>query len=130
MNQADTLTLRPLQFDFSAANFHVHVPEGAIPKDGPSAGLAISVSILSVLLQQAPPPRWAMTGELTLTGKVLPIGGLKEKLLAAIREGVEQVILPEDNKQEWDEFDSEIHGKLTPHFVKSAGEAYELLFTR
>jgi ATP-dependent Lon protease len=117
-------------FNFAKNDFHLHVPEGAIPQDGPSAGLALSVSILSVLLKKAPAQGIAMTGELTLTGRVLPIGGLKEKLLAAIRGGMTTVILPVENTDDWEELSKEISSKLEVHFVENADEAYKLLFTK
>ena len=109
-------------------DFHIHVPEGAIPKDGPSAGIAIASSLLSTLCQKPPRPGIAMTGELTLTGRVLPIGGLKEKLLAAIRNGMEKVILPGDNRGEWDELDKDIRSVIAVEFVETAAEAFAILF--
>jgi len=111
-------------------DFHIHVPEGAIPKDGPSAGIAIAASLLSTLCQKPLRTGIAMTGELTLTGRVLPIGGLKEKLLAAIRNGMEKVILPADNRGEWDELDKDIRGAIAIEFVENAGEAFALLFNK
>jgi len=111
-------------------DFHIHVPEGAIPKDGPSAGIAIAASLLSTLCQKPLRTGIAMTGELTLTGRVLPIGGLKEKLLAAIRNGMEKVILPADNRGEWDELDKDIRAAIAVEFVENAAEAFDLLFNK
>ncbi|MDR2784643.1 MAG: endopeptidase La, partial [Treponema sp.] len=112
----------------AATDFHVHVPEGAIPKDGPSAGITLASSLLSTLCGVAPKPAIAMTGELTLTGRVLPIGGLKEKLLAAIRNGMQTVLLPEDNREDWEELDKDIKDRLTINFVESADEVFAVLF--
>jgi ATP-dependent Lon protease len=109
-------------------DFHIHVPEGAIPKDGPSAGITLAASLLSTLCQKPPRPGVAMTGELTLTGRVLPIGGLKEKLLAAIRNGMETALLPKDNHDEWTELDKDIREAITVEFVESADEVFSLLF--
>ncbi|MDR1410618.1 MAG: endopeptidase La [Spirochaetaceae bacterium] len=109
-------------------DFHIHVPEGAIPKDGPSAGITLAASLLSTLCGVAPKPAIAMTGELTLTGRVLPIGGLKEKLLAAIRNGMETVLLPADNREDWEELDEDIKSKLVINFVESADEVFAALF--
>jgi ATP-dependent Lon protease len=109
-------------------DFHIHVPEGAIPKDGPSAGVALAASLLSTLCQKAPKSGIAMTGELTLTGRILPIGGLKEKLLAAIRNGIETVLLPKDNRDEWEELDKDIRSAIAVQFVENADEAFALLF--
>jgi len=114
--------------EFGKTDFHIHVPEGAIPKDGPSAGVAIAASLLSTLCGRPPRPGIAMTGELTLTGRVLPIGGLKEKLLAAIRNGMEKVLLPADNRGEWEELDRDIRDALAVEFVDSAAAAFALLF--
>ena len=116
--------------DIGKTDFHIHVPEGAIPKDGPSAGITLAASLLSTLCQVPPKPGTAMTGELTLTGRILPIGGLKEKLLAAIRNGIKQVLLPEDNREDWDELDSDIRNSLKADFVGNAEEAFTLLFEK
>jgi len=110
------------------SDFHIHVPEGAIPKDGPSAGVAIAASLLSTLCGRPPRPGVAMTGELTLTGRVLPVGGLKEKLLAAIRGGMEKALLPADNRGEWEELDRDIRDALAVEFVDNAADAFALLF--
>ncbi|MDR2739981.1 MAG: endopeptidase La [Treponema sp.] len=126
--------LRSVQnrYDFKVevgkTDFHVHVPEGAIPKDGPSAGITLAASLLSTFCGIAPKSAVAMTGELTLTGRILPIGGLKEKLLAAIRNGMEQVILPADNREDFEELDKELRGALEVEFVETADEAFEVLF--
>jgi ATP-dependent Lon protease len=114
--------------DIGKTDFHIHVPEGAIPKDGPSAGIAIAASLLSTLCQKPPRSGIAMTGELTLTGRVLPIGGLKEKLLAAIRNGIGKVLLPGDNRGEWDELDKDIRDAIAVEFVDNAAGAFALLF--
>jgi ATP-dependent Lon protease len=114
--------------DIGKNDFHIHVPEGAIPKDGPSAGITLAASLLSTLCRKAPLPGIAMTGELTLTGKILPIGGLKEKLLAAIRNGIERVLLPLENRDDWEELDEDIRNTLKADFVERADEAFSLLF--
>ena len=95
-------------FDFDKYDIHLHVPEGATPKDGPSAGIAIFNSIVSSFTSNKVKRDVAMTGEITLRGRVLPIGGLKEKIYAAVRAGIRKVIIPEDNKNEIKEFDKEI----------------------
>ena len=95
-------------FDFDKYDIHVHVPEGATPKDGPSAGVAIFNSLVSSLTSNKVKRDVAMTGEITLRGRVLPIGGLKEKIYAAARVGIKTVLIPEDNKNEIKEFDKEI----------------------
>jgi ATP-dependent Lon protease len=115
--------------DISKSDFHIHVPEGAIPKDGPSAGITLASSLLSTLCGLPPLPCIAMTGELTLTGRVLPIGGLKEKLLAAIRNGMEKVLLPRDNEPDWYELDKDIRDSLHAEFVETAPDVFRILFT-
>ena len=95
-------------FDFDKYDIHLHVPEGATPKDGPSAGIAIFNSIVSSLTSNKVKRDVAMTGEITLRGRVLPIGGLKEKIYAAVRAGIKKVLIPYDNKNEVKEFDKEI----------------------
>jgi ATP-dependent Lon protease len=115
--------------DLGKTDFHIHVPEGAIPKDGPSAGVALAASLLSTLCGIPPKPGIAMTGELTLTGRALPIGGLKEKLLAAIRNGMERVILPGGNREDFEELDRDITSSIAVDFVETAGEAFGILFS-
>jgi ATP-dependent Lon protease len=116
--------------DLGKTDFHVHVPEGAIPKDGPSAGITLAASLLSTLCQKPPRPGIAMTGELTLTGRILPIGGLKEKLLAAVRNGMDKVLLPKDNRDDWEELDKDIRDAIAVEFVETADEVFSLLFDR
>ena len=93
-------------------DFHVHVPEGATPKDGPSAGIAMCTAIVSAITQIPVRADVAMTGEITLRGKVLPIGGLKEKLLAALRGGIKTVIIPEENKRDLKDLPAEVSHTL------------------
>jgi ATP-dependent Lon protease len=114
--------------DIAKSDFHIHVPEGAIPKDGPSAGITLASSLLSTICKVPPHPCVAMTGELTLTGRVLPIGGLKEKLLAAIRNGMETVLLPRDNEADWHELDRDIRSSIKIKFVETATDVFGLLF--
>lgn len=114
--------------DLSKTDFHIHVPEGAIPKDGPSAGITLASSLLSSLRLTPPAPRTAMTGELTLTGRVLPIGGLKEKTLAAIRNGMEKVLIPLDNKDDWEDLDKDIVSAINADFIENAEDAFKILF--
>ena len=97
---------------FERKDIHVHVPEGATPKDGPSAGVAMATAIISVLTGIPVRKDVAMTGEITLRGRVLPIGGLKEKLLAALRGGIKTVIIPEENVKDLTEIPVEIKNKI------------------
>jgi ATP-dependent Lon protease len=114
--------------DIGKTDFHIHVPEGAIPKDGPSAGITLAVSLLSTIAQKPVRGGFAMTGELTLTGRVLPIGGLKEKLLAAIRNGMTDVLIPKGNLDDLEELDKDIRDALTIHGIEQADEAFAILF--
>ena len=106
--KSHSLNLGIHPFDFDKFDIHVHVPEGATPKDGPSAGIAIFNSLVSSLTTNKVRKDIAMTGEITLRGRVLPIGGLKEKIYAASRAGIKKVLIPEENKNEIIEFDKEI----------------------
>ncbi len=106
--RSHSLNLGIHPFDFDKFDIHVHVPEGATPKDGPSAGIAIFNSLVSSLTSNKVRKDIAMTGEITLRGRVLPIGGLKEKIYAASRAGIKKVLIPEENKNEIIEFDKEI----------------------
>jgi ATP-dependent Lon protease len=107
-------------------NIHVHIPEGAVPKDGPSAGITMITSIVSALTQRKVKKNLAMTGEITLRGKVLPVGGIKEKILAAKRSGIKEIILSEDNRKDISEI-KEIYVKgLVFHFVKTIQEVVEI----
>ncbi len=108
---------------FLNSDIHIHIPSGAIPKDGPSAGITIFIALLSLLTGKNVRPDVAMTGEITLRGVVLPIGGVKEKILAAKRAGIRHVILPERNKADLDEIPAHIKEGLEFHFVKEVDEA-------
>ena len=118
-----------LQRDFYRnVDIHVHVPEGAIPKDGPSAGITMATAIASALSQIPVRRDIAMTGEITLRGKVLPIGGLKEKLLAAHRAGIMEVLLPADNEKDLADVPENLRNVMQLHFVNTMDEvlAYAL----
>ncbi len=112
---------------FATHDIHIHVPAGAIPKDGPSAGVTIVTALVSLLTGRQVRPLTAMTGEITLSGNVLPVGGIKEKVLAAKRAGVHDVILPAENKTNVDEdLTPEQLVGLTPHYVKTIDEVLEI----
>ena len=122
---AKKLKIRPEKFEKN--DFHVHVPAGAIPKDGPSAGAAIFAAMVSLLLKKPAKPDVAMTGEITLTGLILPIGGLKEKTLAAKQAGIKTVILPYRNKKEMVEVPAEAKKGMKFVFVKNANEVLKVV---
>jgi ATP-dependent Lon protease len=105
---------------------HVHVPAGAIPKDGPSAGVTMATAIVSALSGRAVRNDIAMTGEITLTGRVLPIGGVKEKVLGAYRAGIREVIMPRDNEPYLDDLPREVRDQMEFHPVGDLGEVLAL----
>ncbi|MFP6641630.1 MAG: endopeptidase La, partial [Myxococcota bacterium] len=109
--------------DFDSRDVHVHIPSGAVPKDGPSAGVAMVTSLASMMTGQEARPGTAVTGEITLRGKVLPVGGIKEKVLAAKRAGIDRVVLPEQNRRDVEEIDGELLRGLELSYVSSLNEA-------
>ena len=111
---------------FSKNDIHVHVPEGAVPKDGPSAGVAITTAIVSCLTKRAVDANVAMTGEVTLRGYALPIGGLREKSLAALRSGIKTIIVPKDNKKAVDELPKEVRDSLNIVYMKTVDDALDV----
>jgi ATP-dependent Lon protease len=115
---------------FEKWDIHVHVPEGATPKDGPSAGVGMVTSIVSVLTQIPVKKDIAMTGEVTLRGNVLPIGGLKEKLLAALRGGIKTVLIPDENEKDLAEIPDNVKEGLTIIPVKHVSEVLEQALVR
>jgi ATP-dependent Lon protease len=124
-SHAEQLGIEPEIFEKS--EIHVHVPAGAVPKDGPSAGITMLTALASLLTGKTVKPKLAMTGELTLAGHVLPVGGIKEKVLAAYRAGAREIILPEKNRKDFKEdVDNEIRSKLEVHFVRHASEVLKI----
>ena len=111
-------------------NIHLHVPEGATPKDGPSAGIAMLTSLVSVLTQKKVKKGLAMTGEITLRGKVLPVGGIKEKILAAKRANIKEIILCQENKSDIDEIKPEYLSGLRFHYVKEMSDVLQIAITQ
>ena len=111
---------------YEKKDIHVHIPEGAIPKDGPSAGITMATSILSAVTNIPCRKDLAMTGEITLRGKVLPVGGIKEKLLAAYRAGITTIVLPRENEKDLDDLPEEIRTVLETHLVDDVDEVVRL----
>jgi ATP-dependent Lon protease len=111
---------------FKDREFHIHVPAGAIPKDGPSAGITMATALVSSLCHKKVRRDVAMTGELTLTGRVLPIGGVKEKLLGAVRAGIREIIIPAENDSHLDDLPDSVRDMLTVHLVEDLDEVMEI----
>ena len=112
--------------DWKKKDIHIHVPEGAVPKDGPSAGITLALSLCSALTGRKVDASYAMTGEMTLHGNVLPIGGVREKVLAAKRLGIKKLILPEDNKSDVDELGDWIKSGMKIHYVSKMSTVFQL----
>jgi ATP-dependent Lon protease len=112
--------------DYGKYDIHIHVPAGATPKDGPSAGVALVVALASLLTRRRVRSDLAMTGEISLRGRVMRVGGIKEKVLAAARFGIKQVILPDQNATDWSEVPEEVRDKLKVHFVRHISELMPL----
>ena len=115
---------------FASNDIHIHVPEGAVPKDGPSAGIALTCAIISCLSGTPVDPDVAMTGEVTLRGFALPIGGLREKSLAALRSGIKTIIVPKDNKKDVDELPKEVKETLNIVFMECVDDAVKVCFIK
>jgi ATP-dependent Lon protease len=112
--------------DYGKNDLHIHVPAGATPKDGPSAGVTICAALASLMSKRRVRSDTAMTGEISLRGRVMRVGGIKDKVIAASRFGVKQVILPEGNKPDWEDVPAEVRAKLKVHFVKQISEVLHL----
>ncbi len=123
-SNAEHLNIDPTIFEGN--DIHIHVPEGAVPKDGPSAGVALTTAIISCLSKTPVNPDVAMTGEVTLRGNALPIGGLREKSLAALRSGIKTIIVPKDNKKDVDELPKEVKESLNIVFMKTVDDAVKV----
>ena len=115
---------------FSSNDFHIHVPEGAIPKDGPSAGITILSALSSLIMQKNIRKSLALTGEITLRGKVLPVGGIKEKILAAHRSGVRQIVLSKDNQKDINDINDIYIKGLKFHYVSSMEEVIDVVLLK
>src|SRR5690606_10189755 len=122
--KADTLGLDPAVF--AEKDIHIHIPEGAIPKDGPSAGVTMLTSLVSLFRDIPVKPFLAMTGEITLRGKVLPVGGIKEKVLAAKRSGIKEIILCQKNERNIKEIDDRYVEGLKFHYVTNMMEVLHI----
>jgi ATP-dependent Lon protease len=115
---------------FDTLEMHVHIPQGAIPKDGPSAGITMAVAMISAISGKVVDKKLAMTGEITLTGRVLAIGGLKEKTLAALRARIERIILPEENMRELAEIPQYVKNKIKFLPVKTMDDVVKIIFEK
>lgn len=111
---------------FTKQSIHIHVPEGAVPKDGPSAGITMMTAIASVLTGRKVKSHLAMTGEITLRGQVLPVGGIKEKVLAAKRSGIKEIILCAQNEKDVQEIEPGFIKGVRFHYVKTMGQVMEI----
>ena len=122
---------KPLEIDaswFTKTDVHIHVPAGAVPKDGPSAGVAIAAALMSLVRRTPIHQELAMTGEVTLTGRVLPVGGVREKILAARRAGIHSVLIPRHNEKDLVELPPEVKADMTFHAIDTLDDVVPRLF--
>jgi ATP-dependent Lon protease len=126
-SRSDTRHRPPLDRE---CDIHIHVPEGAIPKDGPSAGITMATALISAISELPVRKDVAMTGEITLRGKVLPVGGIKDKALAAFRAGITELILPHENEKDLEDIPQEIRQAMRVHLVHSMDEVLEIALDR
>jgi ATP-dependent Lon protease len=113
-------------FDFSRFDIHLHVPSGSIPKDGPSAGITLLSSMASLVARRPVNPKMAMTGEITLRGKVMPVGGIKEKVIAAHRAGVTEIIMCIKNEKDLKEISNDVLSQIKFHFVENINQVLSI----
>ncbi|MES1922515.1 ATP-dependent Lon protease pim1, partial [Bonamia ostreae] len=113
---------------FEENYIHIHFPEGSIPKDGPSAGVAMVTALISLATKKTVKKDMAMTGEISLVGNVLPVGGIKEKVLGAKLSLMKEVILPKENMADWEEMDDVVKKDIKPYFVESVAEVLKIAF--
>ena len=126
-SQSKRLKIDPKDFD--KYDIHVHVPAGATPKDGPSAGSTIVVALASLFLRRLVRSDVSMTGEISLRGRILRVGGVKEKILAAVRSGLKEVILPEQNRSDWLELPDDVRQKIKASFTRKISDLLQLALT-
>ena len=125
-SRAEALRIPAAAFE---ADVHIHVPAGAIPKDGPSAGVTMAAALVSALSGRPAKAALAMTGEITLSGRVLPIGGVKEKVLGAVRAGIREIALPKPNEADLEDLPDDVRETLTVHAVEELGEVLAVALT-
>ena len=113
---------------YSKIDVHIHVPEGATPKDGPSAGITLVTALVSALSGRCAKGEVAMTGEITLRGRVLPVGGVKDKVLAAHRAGIREIVLPSDNRNDLEEIPDDVRASLVFHFADHVRDVLAVAF--
>ena len=118
------------QTRFEESNFHIHVPDGATPKDGPSAGVTLATALLSHLTGRAVKPRLAMTGEINLRGRITAVGGIREKVIGALRAGINTVLLPEANRKDTEDLPDEVKNQMTIHFIDKFDDAAKLALAK
>ena len=128
LNENQIISEKNTEKFFDRNHIHLHVPAGATPKDGPSAGITMACALYSLAKQKPIIPNLAMTGELTLTGLVMPIGGVKEKTIAARRARVTQLLFPDENRKDYEELDESITEGINPYFVKNFDEVLKIGF--